>query len=401
MNARLFRLAWIFAAVGLASGVSGGGALADEGAEAAFRAEMAGKIMTVQGPIAPEEVGITLPHEHLFIDLSLPLDAPERWALSHREYPDTEEKLALWRMKVRLNNLADIYRHIWVNEDVLIVENMKEVLREATYFKNAGGRTLVDVTTNGLGRDPERVARVSAESGLNVVMGAGWYRDAWRPEEFSARSVNSIADEIVSDIVYGVGETGVHSGIIGEIPAMTVVTAPEDSDDVKQLRAAARASRRTGAAITLHQWVGDGSQFMKMLDILEEEGADLSRVIVGHIAGDAYDKVFLLEAALKRGVTLEFDLFGVPSPLGNPTVDNRYMAEVVSKLIEKGYSSQLLLSQDVCTKIQQRAYGGKGFDFVLADVVPYLRAAGATDEDIDNMLVRNPARLLAITPTQN
>ncbi|HPE31727.1 MAG TPA: hypothetical protein PLV61_11095, partial [Parvularculaceae bacterium] len=199
MNARLFRLAWIFAAVGLASGVSGGGALADEGAEAAFRAEMAGKIMTVQGPIAPEEVGITLPHEHLFIDLSLPLDAPERWALSHREYPDTEEKLALWRMKVRLDNLADIYRHIWVNEDVLIVENMKEVLREATYFKNAGGRTLVDVTTNGLGRDPERIARVSRESGLNVVMGAGWYRDAWRPEEFSARSVNSIADEIVSD----------------------------------------------------------------------------------------------------------------------------------------------------------------------------------------------------------
>jgi phosphotriesterase-related protein len=181
---------------------------------------------------------------------------------------------------------------------------------------------------------------------------------------------------------------------------MTITTHPSDSGDVKQLRAAARASRITGAAITLHQWIRDGEALPKTLDILEVEGADLSRVIVGHIAGDGIDNIPLLEAVLARGVTLEFDLFGVPFYLGAPHLDNRRMADAVIVLAAKGYAGQLLLSHDVCTKLQQKRYGGKGYDYVLKEVAPHLRRQGVTDAQLRQILVENPARLLAIAPPE-
>lgn len=367
-------------------------------AEPSFRDVNAGKIITVLGLVDPAEAGVILPHEHLFIDFRLPLDDPERWRLAERDFPDTDDKRRLWKTPITLDRLGFLITNIWSVEAALVIDSFPEVLAEAAAFRNAGGGTIVDLTNNGLGRDARRLEKLSRESGLHIVMGSGWYRDAWRPESFETRSVESLTDELVSDIVRGVDGTGVRAGIIGEIPAMTIATKPADSGDVKQLRAAARASRITGAAITLHQWIRDGEALPITLDILEEEGADLSRVIVGHIAGDAVDNLELLESVLARGVTLEFDLFGVPFYLGASHLDNRRMTDAVIALAAKGYAGQLLLSHDVCTKLQQKRYGGKGYDYVLTEVSPYLRRQGVSEAQLRQMLVENPARLLAIAP---
>ena len=381
-------------------------ACADIDVEAEFRERMAGKIMTVLGPIDPADAGITLPHEHLFIDFRLPLEEPWRWPLAQREFPGTDDLLELWHTPITLQNLAFVKSNIWQVEEALLIEDEEVVLGEVAAFRGAGGGTIVDVTPIGLGRDAGRLARLAEQSGLHIVMGAGWYREAWRPQSFDERSVDSLAEEMVRDIVSGIGGIGgiggsaVHAGIIGEIPAMTIVTEPADSSDVRQLRAAARASRRTGATISLHQWVADGSRLMKTLDILEAEGADLSRVIVGHIGGDAVAHVPLLEQALARGVTLQSDLFGVPFYLASPSLDNRIMADLVSNLIAEGYSRQLLLSHDTCTRLQQKAYGGHGLDYVVLEVVPYLQAQGASDAQIEDILIRNPARLLTFPAVQ-
>jgi len=377
------------------------GRAVDPGVLAAFRAETAGKIMTVQGPIDAGDAGVTLAHEHLFIDFRLPLDEPQRWTLAERVFPETPEQKRLWRTRIGLDNLAHVIDNIWSVEEALLIDDFAAVRAEISRFKRAGGATVVDVTNIGLGRDPRRLQRLSRESGLNIVMGAGWYRDAWRPASFSARSVESLTEELVRDIVVGVDGSGVKAGIIGEIPAMTIVTDPADSDDVKQLRAAARASRLTGAAITLHQWLRGGESLMKTLDILEAEGADLSRVIVGHVGGDAAAHMPLLEEAIKRGVTLEFDLFGVPFYLDAPHLDNRVMADTVVAFLAKGFAANILLSHDVCTKIQHESHGGKGFDYVLTDVTPYLRARGATEDDLHAILVANPALLLRLKPSEN
>jgi phosphotriesterase-related protein len=228
-------------------------------------------------------------------------------------------------------------------------------------------------------------------------MGTGWYREGWRPVDFNGMGIDELAADMTAEIVEGTGPDKIHAGVIGEIPAMEITTEP-DSNDVKQLRAAARASSRTGAAVTLHQWVGDGVRLMQTLDILEAEGADLTRVIVGHVGGDAPDQLDILAAALARGVTLEFDLLGVAFRLEEKVIDTRGAADTVAALVKQGYADQLLLSQDVCTKTQLKAYGGNGYDYVLKEVVPYLNGMGVADEDVEKLLVANPARLFSIAP---
>lgn len=363
-----------------------------------FAADLTGKIQTVLGPIAPQDLGITLTHEHLFIDFTLPLDEPQRWALAERRLPRSEAELAIWNMPVTMDRLAFLHAHVWENRDLLLLQDMNTTLAEVEDFSRVGGSAIVDVTSIGLGRDPRKLQELARRSGLHIVMGAGWYRHAWHPAGHEARSVESLAAEIVRDITEGVGDTGIRAGIIGEVAAMEIVTDPQDSAEVKGLRAAARASRTTGAAISLHQWMGDGAALNRTLDILQSEGADLSRVIVGHVDGVVSNDAPRLARVLQRGVTLQFDLFGTPYTLSNPRLDARPMANAIVALVKAGHGGRVLMSHDVCTKIQQHAYGGKGLDFVQLQVVPYLRERGVSNADIHRITVDNPRRLLAFAP---
>ena len=369
----------------------------DDAEVSRFRAENQGRIITVLGPIDAQRAGITLPHEHFFLDLSLPFDDPDRWVRAGRRAPEGAEDRRVYDLELRLDNRAEVYRVLWRTKDPLILDDFDLAVKEAAAFKAAGGATIVDVTSKGLGRDPERLARLARETGLQIVMGTGWYREGWRPIDFSGMNVDELAQDMIAEIVQGTGPDKIHAGVIGEIPAMDIATEP-DSNDVKQLRAAARASARTGAALTLHQWVGDGAQLMRTLDILATEGADLKRVIVGHVGGDAPDQLDILTAALARGVTLEFDLLGAGFLLEEKVIDTRGAADAIASLVKLGHADQLLLSQDVCTKPQLKAYGGNGYDYVLKEVVPYLKGIGVTDESIEKMLVANPARLFSIAP---
>jgi len=364
---------------------------------AQFRAENQGKVITVLGPVDAKSAGITLPHEHFFLDLSLPFDDPDRWVRAGRRAPEGAEDRRVYDLELRLDNRAEVNRVLWRTQDPLVLDDFDLAVKEAAAFKAAGGATIIDVTSKGLGRDPSRLAMLAQKTGLLIVMGTGWYREGWRPIDFNGMNVDELANDMIAEIVEGTGPDKIRAGVIGEIPAMDIATEP-DSNDVKQVRAAARASARTGAALTLHQWVGKGEQLMRTLDILEAEGADLTRVIVGHVGGDAPDQMDILTAALARGVTLEFDLLGADFLLEEKVIDTRGAADAIAELVEQGYADQLLMSQDVCTKPQLKAYGGNGYDYVLKEVVPYLKGIGVTDEDIEKLLVANPARLFSIAP---
>ncbi|MEX1146844.1 MAG: aryldialkylphosphatase [Sphingomonadales bacterium] len=369
-------------------------------AEDAAGQDVAGKIMTVLGPIAPSAAGVTLSHEHLFIDFTLPLDEPERWILAERTLPRTKAEMDIWNLPISLDRLAVVIRNIWGNRDALVIDDLETVQREVAAFRRAGGGTIVDLTSIGLGRDPLKLATLSRRSGVNVVMGSGWYRRAWHPDDLGQRSVESLTAEIVRDVTIGVGDTGIRAGIIGEVSAMEIVTDPEDSTEVRALRAAARASRITGAAISLHQWIRDGSHLPRTLDILEAEGANLSRVIVGHMDAVSARDIDYLEMILERGVSLGFDLFGTPYYIAAPHLDDRPLADAIVDLVQRGYVDRILVSHDVCTKVQQQAYGGKGFDHIILDVVPYLKSRGLSDADLRRIMVDNPARLLTLAPPE-
>ena len=308
------------------------------------------EVQTVSGRIPAAELGFVLPHEHTGIQL---WHVPNRW-----DY---------WEL---------------TPDDAF-------VLPDLAAYRAAGGGTLVDLTLPGVGRDPLRLRRYAEASGVRIVMGTGWYRTAYYPPEarIDRRSVDDLADELVAGIEGGVDGTDVRPGIIGEIGTdKPWLTALEE----RVHRAAGRAARRTGLAITTHSVMS--AVGLAQLRVFEEEGVDPARVVVGH--ADSYPVLDHYLEIIRRGANLEFDFLGMSfTPMerhGEPRI-----VDLARELIDRGHADRLLLSQDVCHNSQLMAYGGNGYVHLFRTFLPQLRAAGVPESAIHQVTVLNPARILA------
>ena len=308
-------------------------------------------VQTVSGPVAPDALGFVLPHEHTGIAL---WHVPDRW-----DY---------WELTV---------------DDAIVVP-------ELASFRAAGGGSLVDLTLTGVGRDPGRLRRYAEATGLNIVMGCGWYRTAYYPTEalIDRRSADDLADELVREFEVGVGETGIRPGIIGEIGTdKPWLTAQEE----RVHRAAARASRRTGMAITTHAVMSPVG--LAQLRVFEEEGADPARVIVGH--ADSYPVLDHHLAIVGRGANVEFDFLGMSFTPTEIHGEAR-IVDLLAELVARGHADRILLSQDVCHNSQLKTYGGNGYVYLIERFLPRLRDAGISKLVIRTMTVDNPARILTL-----
>ena len=306
-----------------------------------------GQVQTVLGPVAPGDLGFTLPHEHT--------------------------KCSLWWIENRWDYWELIGDEPRINE-------------ELAAYKALGGGTVVDVTPIGIGRDLERLARISEATGLHIVAGAGWYRQAYYPAEarIDRRSVDDLADEIVQEFIDG----PFRPGIIGEIGTdKPWVTAQEE----RVFRAAARAALRTGASVTTHAVQSDVG--LAQLSILEDEGLDPARIVIGHC--DSHPQLKHWREIVRRGAYVEADFLGMSfTPLeraGEPKV-----VELISTLLNEGFEKQILLSQDVCHDSQLTSYGGNGYTYLQKTFLPRLAAAGVNAATIKTITVENPARLLTL-----
>jgi predicted metal-dependent phosphotriesterase family hydrolase len=220
-------------------------------------------------------------------------------------------------------------------------------------------------------------------------MGTGWYREAYYPAEalIDRRSVDDLAGEMIREFRDGVGGTGVRPGIIGEIGTEKPwVSALEE----RVHRAAARAAKATGMAITTH--AVQSTVGLTQLRIFDEEGVDPARVVIGH--ADSYVDLDHYLAILDRGANLEFDLLG--HRFGVEETLEPMLIETIVELLERGYASQLLLSQDVCHNRQLKAHGGFGYVYLQQHFLPKLRTAAVGEGEIDAMTIENPRRLLTI-----
>lgn len=344
-----------------------------------------GLAQTVLGLLRPELLGRTLMHEHLFLDIRRPLHSPG---------PRAGEWDPCVHEPLTLDNLAAVRRGR-VNSDNDVLGDFDEILDEVSHFARDGGGTMVEVTPFGVGRDPEALARLSRASGLNIVMGAGWYQRDLHPEGFAELSLEELTDVLVRDLVVGtrVGpERYVKSGIIGEVGAEG---NPLHPDEMRSVRAAGRASALTGAPITLHMG-GFGDEKLRVLDAIEQEGADPRSVVFGH-AGTIADEMPLARRLLARGVSVEADFLGTTgSPWGTlfPFTD-RGVARGFAELVADGWGNQLVLGGDVCQKVQLRRYGGHGYGYIEEHFLPTLAEFGVSSSALTAMMVDNPARLLA------
>ena len=374
--------------------------------------DMTGRVITVAGPVGPDGLGVTLMHEHLFLDLRkshLPHPVQVQVSVEDRteplltteDFPTTE--LALWEAKLGPDNLG-LAREMAPIADNYVLEDQELAIREVMEFGSRGGKTIVDVTSIGLKRDPAALLRVSEATGLNIVMGAGRYQKLFHLEDMDSRTVEELTDEIVGDITVGVGDTGIRAGIIGEIG---INGDPITANEAKTIRAAARASRLTGAAITFHRG-GHGAERHHTLDLVIAEKADLDRVILGHSDEIAADLGLMLEL-LERGVYLQFDLLGrtealAPFEKGKeaPGVSlTERSAQAISRLLDAGYQDRVLISQDVCWKTHLKKYGGFGYSYILESFLPDIRKSGVTEGHVHRLIVENPRRLLPLVPPRS
>lgn len=348
----------------LAAGCTAATQSASLGGTAVRIPNLAGKVLTVSGPVDPGSLGQTLMHEHIFIDFKAPppmvppvtgitvLRAPQAVAPGGRP----------------AGGLTDY----------------DESLEEVMAFRRIGGGTIVDVTNFGLTRDPDALLRVSKASGLKVVMGAGWYQKGLHPPDMSARTVEELTAIIVRDVTVGAQGTGIRSGIIGEVG---VNGRPLVANELKSVRASARAAHLTGAPLMLHSFATP-DEMHTVLDTIAAEGVALTRVVLAHTGSRNLE---VMKRYLDRGVFIEFDYMGqAPLP---PAADSSRIANIAA-LIQAGYADRVLMAHDVCTKPQLRRNGGGGYTYISTVIIPGLRARGISEADLRKLLVDNPRRAL-------
>ncbi len=338
-----------------------------------------GLVMTVNGPIPSADLGVTLMHEHLQNDCSCWWHPPKDPA---RQY--------LVDGPVRIEILSELRQDPFVNKHNIALDELDLCIEEVADFAKAGGRTIVDPTCRGIGRDPVKLRRIAAASGLNIVMGAGYYLASSMPEEVARLSVDDIADQIVTEALHGTDGTDAKIGLIGEIGVSSDFTAEEE----KSLRGAARAQARTGLPLMVHLpgWFRLGH---RVLDIVEAEGANLSHTVLCHM-NPSHDDWDYQRTIAERGAFIEFDMIGMDYFYADQQVQcpsDDEVARAILRLADAGHLDKVLLSQDVFIKMMLTRYGGNGYAFVQRHFLPRLARHGMDAASCNMLMTTNPRRV--------
>ena len=343
-----------------------------------------GKVMTVLGPIDPIEIGITSTHDHILINFEAILTEP----LNPQEKYMMNKKLSLENMGwVRFN---------WASsKDNLAYDDENLACNELNYFKNAGGKTIVDVTNIGLGRNPIKLESISKKTGINIVMGTGYYVELAQNKGYAKDGIEGLYENIIKDIKVGVDNSTVKSGIIGEVGC----SWPWTENEKLSMEASVLAHKETGLPLLIHPGRNQIAP-LEIIKYIDELGADLDNVVMGHIDRTIFDNKILKETA-DTGVYLNLDLWGHDSPF-YPLAPETYMPgdheriKMIEFLIDKGFEDKILLAHDICTKHRLKEFGGHGFDHIINHIIPWMIARKIDKEDITKMVHTNPTKMLTI-----
>ncbi len=302
-----------------------------------------GSIVTVTGEVPSKEIGAVLMHEHI---------------------------------------MCDLYR-ISGNSDHLL-DDVDLAVSELRHLDATPVRTVVDVTSVGLGRDLETLRQIALATGLNIVAGCGWYRDPYLPQEVFDKTSDDLADILVSEITGGSAAGGIRPGIIGEIGAYTDPMTPAEE---RVLRAGAFAQVETGVAVYTH--AARSTVGIDQARILLRVGVPPERIVIGH--ADTVPRKEYWSELLDMGVTLGFD-----------TVRPHYPYDVEVRiaglvwLAERGSLDRVVVSNDVCFRSHLRAFDGGGYPYCATDFFDSLRKVGFGDQEFRTIFHENPAGLLDI-----
>jgi phosphotriesterase-related protein len=299
-------------------------------------------VMTALGPVDPDVLGFTLPHEHI------------------------------------------IAKPPGVADPDLVLDDIGNAIAELEGYALTGGRAIVDMTTADYGRDVVEILWVAQRVPVHLVLATGHHKQQHAAPLLGEQSTEEIAARNIRELTEGIDGTSARAGVIKAGTSLNEITALEE----RVLRAAARAHLATGASISTH--TERGTMSLEQLAILRDEGVDPSRVIVGHL-DFALDEPYL-RRILETGAFVSFDQWSktIYAP-------DEARAAMVNRLVDAGYAEQLLISGDLARKSYWLSYGGgPGFVYFLEQVPLVLMEAGLSAPTVRQVLVENPARALTI-----
>jgi phosphotriesterase-related protein len=309
---------------------------------------MAKRIQTIKGSVEISSLGLILPHEHLFTDLRGP---------SVADYAQAEPSA--------------------------VVKVVQPYLAEASA---TGVTALVECSTVGVGRNLSVLRSLADVTSIHIIAPTGVYRDAYIPASLRESGVDELADLWTKELTDGIEGTSIRAGFIKLAMSDDGPTVLE----IRNLKAAAKASQNTGAVIASHT-VG-GKIARKEMDVLEEAGLDLHRFIWIHAQTEP--DISIPEDAARRGAYVELDSVGAPHQSQTELLDTTVV------LIKAGYADHLLLSHDAGWYNPARSEGlpddgFRGYTALMKDFIPALLNRGISEEQVRRITVDNPARAFA------
>lgn len=340
-------------------------------------------IMTVNGLIEADKLGLTLPHEHIFCDTSGDFRAPPARiaSLMAAMGVDLEDDITL-------PSLGFLWREPQWSISNQILESYDDAAEELRWARRAGVTAVIDPTPIGLGRKPAGLRRLSVELGMHFVAATGYYRDKFHPPEVATMTIADIENVMYGDLAEGMEGTDVRAGVIGELGTSGNEITPSEE---RVLIAAARVQRETRVAIMVHT-EGVRETVLRALALLERNGADIERVHICHV-----NRARWWKDVVSRGAMIGLDCFGSIFAIDSETAMNptdQARIDDLREIFDSGHGDKVLVSNDICMKMRLHKYGGWGYDHIQTNLYPFLYGAGFTDADLSTLFEENPRRFL-------
>jgi phosphotriesterase-related protein len=334
-------------------------------------------VTTVTGMVRSDDLGVVLPHEHLYFDFRAGAvrDPAHPTMLDAAVGPELA-----WYLREHPYACCD---HLVVDDDVMIAEEVLE-------FRALGGHTIIDLTLACVGRDPDRLRALSLSTGIQIIMGSGGYLEEFHPAADLHLSIDHMATAIIAEHTAPQDDSASRPGVIGEIGVSPGFTDFER----RSLRAACIAQREICVPMFIHipSWERLGDEVLQI--VLDEEEVSADAVVLCHMDASGEDTPYQRRLA-ERGVWLEFDMIGMPFWLTGegqcPNPDQT--AAAVHTLISDGHANQLLLSHDTFLKSMFPRYGGNGLRYVTTLFAHRLVNNGIDPDVVSGLSTRNPRRL--------
>lgn len=303
-------------------------------------------IQTVLGKLDIDQMGVTYAHEHLLFVPPAP-------------YNNQDPDLCLDRVDVAIQELG--------------------------YFHQAGGRTIVEMSTVEMGRSPEGMKSISESTGVHIIAATGFNKGKFCEAVVSDKSVEQLADQMIVDLSTGMDGTSIKAGVIKASTSKNQITPGEQ----KVIEAAIKAHLVTGAPVSTHTEAG--TLALEQIHQFQEGGVAPQSLLIGHL-----DRKLELEYLMSVAATGVF--MGLDQLSKEKYYPDSQRIAVIKHLVEAGYGGQILLSGDLARMSYWPCYGfgnGPGLTFILWRFVPWMIEAGISRPAVQAMLVDNPARLFS------